>query len=147
MTPGARVARGVALRALVAIAGLAAGAVLAQDPRAGAAQHAAREWLAQTDKLDAVASYDAAGARFRAPIGVEQWTEALGKARAPLGALVQRTVVETAFDKGSPDGGPEVEIAVIRYRTAFAQKTVSSETVTLELEKDGAWRVIGYFIR
>ena len=69
------------------------------------------------------------------------------KARTPLGALDQRTIFETTFDKVLPDGGPEGEYALVMYRTAFAKKADSVETVTLEREKDGVWRVIGYFIR
>ena len=148
MTAQALAARGVALRALVAIACLAAGFSFAQDPRAAAVQNAARAWLAQTDRLDATASFAAAGDKFRGPITQDAWADALEKARAPLGAVVQRTIVETAFDRATtPGGGPEVDIAVILFRTVFAQKTSSTESVTLALDADGAWRVIGYFIR
>jgi hypothetical protein len=134
-------------RALVAIACLAAGVALAQDPRSVAVQNAARDWLARTDKLDAAGSFEAAGAKFREPLTVEQWTDALAKARAPLGAVVQRTVVEAAFDRIKNESGAEDELAVVRYRTAFANKVASSESVTLTRDADGTWRVIGYFIR
>ena len=119
---------------------------LGQDPRAAQVQAAARDWLNVTDKHNATASFNAAGARFREPINLEEWAEALAKARAPLGAVEQRTLVETAFDKAS-EGGTEFEIAMVRFRTAFAKKIESSETLTLEHEADGTWRVIGYFIR
>jgi hypothetical protein len=33
------------------------------------------------------------------------------------------------------------------FRSSFAKKIDSGETVTLEREADGAWRVIGYLIR
>ena len=135
------------MRALVAILCLAAGASLAQDPKSILAQRAAREWLATTDKVDAVASYNAAGAKFKEAVSVDRWTEALQKARTPLGALDQRTIFETTFDNKLPDGGPEGEYALVMYRTAFEKKTDSVETITLEREKDGVWRVIGYFIR
>ena len=136
-----------AARALVAIASLAVGVALAQDPRSAAVQSAARDWLVHTDKLDAAASFEAAGVKFREPLTVEQWGDALAKARAPLGAVVQRTVVETAFDRIKTESGPDEELAVVRYRTAFANKVASSESVTLARATDGAWRVIGYFIR
>ena len=135
------------LRALVATACLLAGGAFAQDPKSILAQKAAREWLAKTDKVDAAASYDAAGAKFKEAVTVDRWTEALQKARGPLGALDQRSIFQTTFDKKLPDGGPEGEYALVMYRTAFAKKADSVETVTLEREKDGVWRVIGYFIR
>lgn len=139
--------RGAAWCALVAIMCLLAGGSLAQDPNSVLAQKAAREWLAKTDKVDAAASYDAAGAKFKDAVTVDRWAEALQKARAPLGALDQRSMIQTTFDKKLPDGGPDGEYSLVMYRTAFAKKADSIETVTLEREKDGVWRVIGYYIR
>lgn len=110
------------MRALVAILCLAAGTSLAQDPKSILAQKAAREWLATTDKVDAVASYNAAGAKFKEAVSVDRWSEALQKARTPLGALDQRTIFETTFDNKLPDGGPEGEYALVMYRTAFEKK-------------------------
>ena len=147
MTRLLKTGRRETMRALVAILCLAAGASLAQDPKSILAQRAAREWLATTDKVDAVASYNAAGAKFKEAVSVDRWTEALQKARTPLGALDQRTIFETTFDNKLPDGGPEGEYALVMYRTAFEKKTDSVETITLEREKDGVWRVIGYYIR
>ena len=119
---------------------------LAQDPRGAQAQKAARDWLALVDKLDAPGSFAAAGARFREPITAEQWAEAMAKARAPLGAVDRRTLVETAFDKGKGPDGAEFEVALLRFRTSFAKKNDSFETVTVERSPDGTWRVIGYAI-
>ena len=147
MSAGLRVSRRTLLRVLVALACVGAGTSFAQDPKAGLPQKAAREWLAKTDTLDGSASYGAAGAKFKESVSVDRWTEALQKARGPLGATEQRTIFETTFDKALPDGGPEGEFALVMYRTAFAKKADSVETITLEREKDGVWRVIGYFIR
>jgi hypothetical protein len=140
-------ARSRAARALLAFACFSAAIAIAQDPQSGLAQKAAREWLVQTDKIDAAASYNAAGSKFKEAITVDRWDEALQKARAPLGALEQRTIFETTFDKTLPGGGPPGEFALVMYRTVFTRKTDSIETVTLERERDGAWRVIGYYIR
>jgi len=134
-------------RTLAVIACLVASAALAQDPRAGLPQKAAREWLVQTDKLDGAGSYAAAGAKFKEAITVDRWSDALQRARGPLGPTDQRTIFATTFDSKLPDGGPEGEFALVTYRTAFGKKADSVETVTLEREKDGVWRVIGYFIR
>jgi hypothetical protein len=139
--------RRATVRALAAILCLVAGASFAQDPRAALAQNAAREWLAHTDSVDATASYDAAGAKFREAVTVDRWTDALQRARAPLGALERRTIFETTFENALPDGGARGEFAMVLYRTVFAKKADSVETVTLEREKDGVWRVIGYYIR
>ena len=110
-------------------------------------QGAARDWLVVADSLDGAASWNAAGQKFKDVIGADEWGVALRKARAPMGAVLQRTMLATTFDKRSPAGGPDGEFAIVIFRTAFGNKVDSSETVTLEREADGTWRVIGYFIR
>ena len=133
--------------ALASIVLMVTGVVSAQDPRAGMAQVAARDWLAKTDKLDAEGSYAAAGGKFREPITLAQWSAAIAQVRAPLGDVSQRAVVETAVDKVKSDGGADIEIVMLRFRTSFAKKAEVTEVMTLEHEADGVWRVIGYEIR
>jgi Protein of unknown function (DUF4019) len=135
------------LRVLAVGALLAANVSFAQDPRAITAQRVARDWLALTDKADAAGSRDAAGAKFKEAVNVDNWADALAKARVPLGETEQRAVLSTKFDTTLPDGGPTGDFVLIIYRTSFAKKPESTETVTLERESDGNWRVIGYFIR
>ncbi len=121
------------------------GSAVAQDPRASAAQSAALAWLAMTERGDAAGSWGAAGKQFQKAITADKWGQALSKVRTPLGALVERSMLSTQFSKtfrGAPDG----DYAVLVFRTSFAKKIDSRETVTLEHETDGAWRVIGYSI-
>jgi hypothetical protein len=118
----------------------------AQGPAAGLVQKAAREWLALTDANDSAASHKAAGERFRGAVTVAQWAHSLKAARVPLGPLGQRTLLSTKFEK-SFAGVPDGEYALLQYRTVFAKKSEARETITLERERDGEWRVIGYFIR
>ena len=147
MNPFRNDGRRVALRILAFLGWAVTAVALAQDPRAGQAQAAAREWLAQADKLDAPASYASAGGKFREPITLAQWSSAIVQVRTPLGDVAQRTLVETALDKVKSDGGADIEIVMLRFRTAFAKKTEAVEILTLEHEADGVWRVIGYEIR
>jgi Protein of unknown function (DUF4019) len=139
--------RRVTQGALAWVALVMAGVASAQDPRAGMAQIAARDWLAKADKLDAPASYTAAGGKFREPITLAQWSAAIAQVRAPLGDVSQRAVIETAFDKVKSEGGADIEIVMLRYRTAFAHRPEATEVLTLEHEADSVWRVIGYEIR
>jgi hypothetical protein len=132
--------------AIICVGALVAAAALAQDPRASAVQTAARDWLALVDRSDAQASWSAAGKRFQAALPADGWAAALAKARAPLGALKSRTISKTDFRKKFQDY-PEGDYALIIYTASFANKTAGQETVTLERESDGKWRVIGYFIR
>jgi hypothetical protein len=143
-----RFSRRRALRsvAIIGLGSLVAAAALAQDPRASAVQTAARDWLALVDRSDTQASWDAAGKKFQAALPAAGWAAALAKARAPLGAIKGRTISKTDFRTKFQDY-PEGDYALIIYTTSFANKTAGQETVTLERESDGKWRVIGYFIR
>ena len=53
-------------------------------------------------------------------------------------------LLATQFRKSIP-GAPDGEYAIVVFRTTFAKKLDARETLTLEHEPDGAWRVIGYF--
>jgi hypothetical protein len=137
-----------ALRALLVLGVglLCAGPLAAQDPRASLVQETARAWLADTDRGDAAQSWKNAGKQFHDAITVERWAESLQRVRLPLGALSQRAQIGTQFHKNIP-GAPDGEYAIVLFRTTFAKKLNSRETVTLEHEPDGAWRVIGYLIQ
>jgi Protein of unknown function (DUF4019) len=121
------------------------GSALAQDPRGSAAQAQALAWLALSDRDDAAASWRATGKQFQGSVTIEQWGDALHKLRPPLGAVLDRTLMSTQFTKSFP-GAVEGEYALLVFRSRFAEKSESRETVTLQREADGAWRVIGYVI-
>jgi hypothetical protein len=132
-----------------ALAAIAFAALLpvahAQDPRASDAQAAARAWLAIADRLDAEASYEAAGARFRQALTPSRWNEAVKLIRFPLGSVVQRTVNQTMFTKKLP-GQPDGDYVLIAFRTSWTNKAVGRELLTLE-RVDGKWQVAGYVIQ
>ena len=67
--------------------------------------------------------------------------------RAPLGALVERAQLSSQFTNNFPGAAAEGEYALLVFRTSFVKRTDGRETVTLEREPDGVWRVIGYLIR
>ena len=131
---------------LVAAVVLAAGPAAAQDARESTVQRAARDWLALIDKGDYAASWKQAGSKFRLAITPERWSESVTAVRGPLGPLVQRSMLSTTFTRTFP-GVPDGDYALVVFRTALQKKTEGDETLTLEHEPDGAWRVIGYFIR
>jgi Protein of unknown function (DUF4019) len=128
------------------LSGIGIGSALAQDPRATAAQKEARSWLELTDKGDALASWKAAGKQFQNAISADKWADSLKQVRPPLGAIVERTLLSTQFTRSFP-GARDGDYALLVFRSNFAKKIDSRETVTLEHEADGTWRVIGYFIR
>ena len=123
----------------------AAAAAWAQDGRSVMVQRTAREWLAMADKDDGAGSWKAAGRKFQNTMSAGQWTQALVEVHLPIGKTLQRAVISTTYDK-SFAGAPDGEYAHVEFRTSFEGRSDGHETVTLELESDGVWRVIGYSI-
>jgi hypothetical protein len=131
---------------LACLALLVAVSARAQDPRTSEAQAAARSWLLIADKGDVEASWSAAGRKFREVLDLTTWRQGLTEARVPLGEVQTRTMLATRFDTKFP-GGPDGDYAQVLFETDFAQRSSARETVTLEREPDGVWRVMGYLIR
>jgi|APFre7841882630_1041343.scaffolds.fasta_scaffold10451_2 hypothetical protein len=129
---------------LSTLACLAAGQSLAQDPRASTVQKAARDWLVLFDSGDVAGTRDAAGAKFRDSVDIETWSQAVARTRTPVGELEQRAMLSTKFDTVLKDGGPPGDFAVIVFRSSYAKRPETYETITLERERDGVWRVIGF---
>lgn len=118
----------------------------AQDPRASETQYIAREWLKHTDAGNGQAAWQAAGKKFQAKQTPEQFTQELAALRAPLGALLQRTLNKAEFRADFPDQ-PLGEYAVLQFRSAVTNRSIVIETISLERESDGRWRVVGYALR
>lgn len=110
------------------------------------AQAAATDWLALTDAAEYGPSWDEASSLFKAAITKADWEKALKGARGPLGALKARKLKATTFTRTAP-GAPDGEYVVILFDTQFENKAAAVETVTPMREKDGSWRVSGYFIK
>lgn len=110
------------------------------------AQAAATKWLAQIDGTRYGPSWDEAAALFKAAVTKSDWEKSMAAVRAPLGALKVRTLKSGNFMRTLP-GAPDGAYVVIQYETTFANKASAVETVTPMLDKDGAWRVSGYYIR
>ncbi len=110
-----------------------------------AAEAAARGWLAHVDAGEYARSWKDAGDAFRRQVTSQAWEGAAAGVREPLGALRSRGV-RSAQPAASLPGAPDGDYVILQFDSSFARKAAAVETVTLVLE-DGAWRVVGYFIR
>jgi hypothetical protein len=119
---------------------------LAQDKNAEAAQRTDEVWLGLVDSGKYAESYREAAATFQAAVSEEKWVGALETVRAPLGKLMTRTLKSAKYAKTLP-GAPDGEYEVLIFETSFEHKDAAVETVTASLEKDGMWRVAGYYIK
>jgi hypothetical protein len=110
------------------------------------AERAARDWLALADVADAAGTWTAAASPFRRAVREDDWSRALDAARAPLGAVVARTLRSARAATELP-GAPDGEYVVLEFDTQFERKRAAVETVTPMRDADGRWRVSGYYIR
>lgn len=97
----------------------------------------ARAWLNSIDERQWSDSYRATNSFFRKANTLQLWKATSERARAPLGAIVTRTLISQENFAAPPNG-----YEVVRFRTTFSNKANVLETVTLERE-DGEWRVAG----
>ena len=118
----------------------------AQEAEAiAAAQRAAQSWLAEVDSARYLESWDRASSAFQAGVSKAQWVSGISPIRTGIGAVKSRRVKSTSYTRSLP-GAPEGEYVIIEYDTQFVKKTQAIETVTPMRDKDGQWRVSGYFI-
>jgi hypothetical protein len=106
----------------------------------------AQTWLALVDKGQFEQSWETASAYFKSMVPKEQWVSQIAAVRNPLGLLVSRDLKMNLFQKTLP-GAPDGEYYVMSFNTVFKNKASAVETVTVMKDKDGQWRLAGYFIK
>ena len=106
----------------------------------------ADKWLKLMDDGKYGESWDETGEYLKAIIPKQRWTESVTPARRVMGKLVSRTVSSTQYTTALPFA-PDGEYVLVQYQTVFENKKAAFEAVTVSHEKDGTWRVSGYFIR
>jgi hypothetical protein len=118
----------------------------AQDPGLTQAKLAALDWLVLADADDAAGTYANASKRFRDTMALDQWAAAMKQARDQFGAAVTRTNIGAQKQEPGKDVPPG-EFAIVAFRTEFVKRSTGIESLTLEREADGKWRVVGYMMR
>ena len=107
---------------------------------------AAKEWLALVDVEKYAESWEEAAQFFKGAVAKEQWVQTMQAGRRPFGKNSSRELASQRFSTALP-GAPDGEYVVIRFKASFANKKSALETVTPMLDKDGKWRVSGYFMK
>ena len=141
---------------LVAVGiGLVAAAALLADQDADkaeqkaavkAAENAADSWLALVDSGQYGKSWSEAAALFRRQLSTEQWEKAASQVRESVGKRRSRNLKSGEVSRTLP-GAPDGEYVVLQYDSSFENKKEAVETVVPMKDKDGVWRVSGYFIK
>lgn len=136
------------LRVLVVLAAISTPGLVrageAEDVKA--AEAATAKWLATVDDAKYEKAWDDAASLFQSAMSVDAWEQRARATRGPLGAVRSRKLRAATFTKVLP-GAPDGAYVIIRYDTQFERKREASETLTPMREKDGAWKVAGYYIK
>lgn len=124
---------------------LASAAIAGEDPIKSAEDASAR-WLKLIDAGRYDESWDEASEMFKKSIGKAEWKKAIETARKPIGPLRNRKIRTSQYIV-NPDGAPEGEYVMIQYDCSFEGLPNAVETLTPMKDKDGVWRVSGYYIK
>jgi hypothetical protein len=131
--------------ALTLLLGICSAAQVPQKPEQ-LAQQSSNAWLALVDSGKYADSWQEASQLFKAAVTKEKWQDALHTVRDPLGKMLSRKLMSATYKTTLP-GAPDGEYVVIQYESTFEHKQAAVETVIPMLDKDGKWRVSGYYIK
>jgi hypothetical protein len=106
----------------------------------------AQKWLTLIDEGKYSESWNQAAGFFKTAVSKKDWLKSMEAFRKPLGALISRKLKSKKYTTSLP-GAPDGKYVVIQYETSFEHKKSAIETVTPMLDKDGKWRVSGYYIK
>jgi Ethanolamine utilization protein EutJ (predicted chaperonin) len=120
--------------------------VRADSAAEDAALKASQAWLDLVDSGKYDASWDEAAMYFKNSVKKEEWNSTIKAVRDPFGKLVKRTIKSKQSVDSMP-GAPDGNYLIIQYDASFENKKSAVETVVTMLDKDGKWRVSGYYIR
>ncbi len=110
------------------------------------AVEAADQWLNLIDNGQYAESWELTAELFKRAVEKEAWDKQMNAVREPLGELTSREIIKKEYMTSMP-GAPDGEYVVIQYSTNFENKKNAIETVTPMKDKDGEWRVSGYYIK
>jgi len=107
---------------------------------------AAEAWLALVDSGQYAESWDEAAQYFKGAVPKDKWLQTMNAARTPFGKNISRKLKSKHYKTSLP-GAPDGEYVVIKFKASFENKKSAIETITPMLDKDGTWRVSGYYMK
>jgi Protein of unknown function (DUF4019) len=117
------------------------------------ALNAAERWLVPVDAQRYGDAWAMASEPFKAKVARDAFRDGIAAIRKDYGKVEKRVGERMAFrnDMPAPDQGDTAvkagtEVAIL-FDTVFAGQKKAQEEVTMVLEKDGIWRVAGYYIK
>lgn len=111
-----------------------------------AAVEAAEKWLQLLKNGNFSDSWDTAAPFFKKNVQEQAWVDQMSKINKNLGAVESRKLIGAKFLKSLP-GVPKGQYFILQFQTSFAKKPSAIETITPMLDKDGKWKISGYYIK
>ena len=119
----------------------------ASNPQAEtAAITAAKAWLSLVDGEMYAESWEQTAQYFKGAVPKERWIQTMQSGRKPFGKNLSRELKSKSYRTTLP-GAPDGEYVVIQFKASFENKKSAVETITPMLDKDGQWRVSGYYMK
>jgi len=106
----------------------------------------AEAWLVLVDQGRYGDGWESAASYLKNAVSKEDFMKSLTAARMPLGNVKTRQLKSKEYRTSLP-GAPDGEYVIIQFDTSFENKKVAVETITPMLDKNGTWKVSGYFIK
>ena len=123
------------------------GCTSSSNPEAeDAAIASASAWLALVDQEQYGDSWDEAAQYFKGAVPKKKWEQTMQAVRKPLGKNLSRELKSTSYRTSLP-GAPDGEYVIIEFKASFENKKSAIETITPMREKNGEWRVSGYYMK
>ena len=120
--------------------------LMGEEKPEAAAQKSAESWLAVVDAGSYGESWEQMSTAAKSQVTKEQWVGALQQNRQPLGKMQSRKLASAQYSENPPNA-PAGKYVVIQYQTAFEKMPSITETIVPMLDKDGQWRVSGYWVK
>ena len=127
------------------------GHAMAQDASADVVIQSALKVLSQLDTQQAAAALDGAAPLLKARGPAAELVQQLQAARQEVGPVAQRLWASVNRLQVAPTAAtaqlPEGIYGNVDFTTQLADGRVVAERISLRLEADGAWRLVGYVPR
>jgi len=107
---------------------------------------AVEKWLELLDAGKYGETWDESAPFFRKNVSRKKWISSIEGLVKPMGEVKSRTRQDADYRTSLP-GSPDGRYVVFTFKTVYAEKADAIETVTPMKDKDGKWRVSGYYIK
>jgi len=117
--------------------------VACKSDREKAATVAAQTWLSLIDAGSYAQSWTVSAPYLQRVAAETNWEASMNRVRNPLGRVLSR---KTRSAKATLTALND-QCVIVEFDTAFENKRSAIETVTVMPQKDGQWKIAGYFIK